>query len=131
YALQREPKPAISAYRLAPLRSACAADSNTNIAAPSPSTNPSLVRSNGRDACSGSSLRGLVALIASKHATVIGEIGASEAPATITSTAPSRMSSTACATASIPEVHPVETTAAGPSAPTCHATSAATELGTR
>ena len=87
--------------------------------------------SNGREACSGSSLRGVVALIASKQATVIGEIGASVAPAIITSALPSRISSTAWPTESSPEVHPVETTAAGPSAPTAQATSAANELGTK
>lgn len=38
---------------------------------------------------------GVVALIASKQAMVIGEIGASEEPAIITSTEPSRSRSTA------------------------------------
>lgn len=89
------------------------------------------VRSKGREACSGSSLRGVVALIASKQARVIGEIGASEAPAIITSTEPSRMSSAACPSESRPEVHPVEMTAAGPCARASRATSAASELGTR
>nr|BFE73892.1 hypothetical protein GCM10020092_071930 [Actinoplanes digitatis] len=87
--------------------------------------------SKGRDAVAGSSCRGVVALIASKQAMVIGEIGASEEPAIMTSTAPSRISSTAYPTESMPEVQPVETTVLGPSAPTAHATSAANELGTR
>jgi hypothetical protein len=47
------------------------------MAAPSPRTNPLRDRSNGREACSASSLRGVVALMASKQATVIGEIGGS------------------------------------------------------
>jgi hypothetical protein len=76
-------------------------------------------------------LRGVVALIASKQASVIGEMGASVAPATTTSAEPSAISSTACPTESIPEVHPVDTVATGPSAPRSQATSAARELGTK
>jgi hypothetical protein len=76
-------------------------------------------------------LRGVVALIASKQATTTGEIGASVPPVTIVSAAPSLMSCAAWATDSIPDVHPVETTAAGPSAPTAQATSAARDVGTR
>lgn len=72
-----------------------------------------------------------VALMASKQATVIGAIGASVAPAIIMSTDPSRMRSQACPTASMPEVHPADTTALGPSAPAAQATSAAIELGTK
>lgn len=41
------------------------------------------------------SLRGVVAWMASKQAEVIGEIGASVAPAIMMSVVPSRMSSTA------------------------------------
>ena len=44
-------------------------------------TKPSRSRSNGREACSGSSLRCEVALIGSKQAIEIGEMGDSEAPA--------------------------------------------------
>ncbi len=88
-------------------------------------------RSKGREAVSGSSLRGLVALMASKQATVIGEIGASVAPVTITSALPSRIRSTACPTESRPEVQPVDTSDTGPWAPTAPATSAAMELGTK
>ena len=43
-------------------------------------TKPSRSRSKGREACSGSSLRWEVALIGSKQAIEIGEIGDSEAP---------------------------------------------------
>ncbi len=70
-------------------------------------------------------------MIASKQATVIGEMGASVAPATTTSAEPSWMSPAACPIASSPEVHPVETSATGPSAPTAQATSTAIVLGTR
>lgn len=87
--------------------------------------------SKGLEAVSGSSLRGEVALMASKQATVIGEIGASVAPAIITSALPSRISSTACPTESRPEVHPVDTIDTGPCACVRQATSAAMELGTK
>ena len=129
-ALARLAKPAIWAYGCAPRPRACSSSSRTNIAAPSPSTNPLRLRSKGRAAVVGSSLRGVVARIASKHATVIGEIGASVAPATITSAVPSRIRSTACPTESRPEVQPVEIRLTGPSAQTPQATSAASELGT-
>lgn len=69
--------------------------------------------------------------MASKQAEVIGEMGASVAPAIMTSAVPSRMSSTAWPRESRPEVHPVDTTAAGPSAPAALPTSAASELGTK
>ena len=86
--------------------------------------------SNGREACSGSSLLGVVALIASKHATVIGEIGASAAPATATSARPVRISS-----ASADRVQPGCASGGdhdtGPSAPAAHATSHANVLGTK
>lgn len=61
----------------------------------------------------------------------MGEIGASEAPATITSASPSAISSAAWPTESRPDVQPVETVATGPSAPVSQATSAAIELGTK
>lgn len=129
--MDRLAKPAISAYTWAPRRSACPYSSRTSTALPSPSTKPLRVRSKGREAVSGSSLRGDVARMASKDARVIGVTGASEAPATITSALPSRMSSAAWPSESRPEVQPVETTATGPCAPTSRATSAAMELGTR
>ena len=72
---------------------------------------------------------GVVAWMASKQAEVIGEIGASVAPAIMTSAVPSRISSTAWPSESSPEVQPVETTAAGPSAPAVQATSAAMRAG--
>ena len=55
--------------------------SRISTAPPSPITNPSRSRSNGREACSGSSLRLEVALMGSKHAIEMGEIGDSAAPA--------------------------------------------------
>ena len=103
----------------------------TNTAAPSPSTKPSRRSSNGREACPGSALFDDVALMASKQATVIGEMGASAAPASTTPAAPSSTSRTACPTASSPDVHPVETSPTGPSAPYRQATSLAMELGTK
>src|SRR5437764_2773337 len=112
-------------------RRAWSRSSRTNMAAPSPRTNPSRLMSNGREACSASSLRGVVALIASKQASVIGEIGASVDPAIMMSADRSRISSTAYPTESSPDVQPVDTTVAGPSAPTAWATSTANELGTR
>src|SRR3954471_25023922 len=99
------------------------------MAAPSPSANPLRVRSNGRAADSGVSLRGVVALIASKQATVIGEIAASEAPAITTSALPSATSSAACAITSMPDVQPVDTIPTGPSAPVRQAISAAIDDG--
>ena len=69
--------------------------------------------------------------MASKQATVMGEIGASVAPATTTSAEPSRMRSLAWPSASRPDVHPVDTTAVGPSAPTAHAVCAASDAGTK
>lgn len=101
------------------------------MAAPSAMANPSRVRSKGRGACSGSSLRRVVALIASKHATAIGVTGASVAPATITSALPSWMSWQAWPRASMPEVQPAEMTDTGPSAPAAQAISRAREPGTK
>jgi hypothetical protein len=75
-------------------------------------------------------LFGEVARMASKQATVIGEIGASVAPATTTSAEPSRTSCTPCPTESSPAVQPVEISATGPSAPQVQATSTASVLGT-
>lgn len=99
-------------------------------AEPSPSTKPSRSPSKGREACSGSALFGVVALMASKQAEVMGEMGASVAPAITTSAEPSSMSCTACPIESRPEVQPVETRATGPSAPVSQATSTASVDGT-
>ncbi len=54
-------------------------------------TKPLRRSSKGLEACSGSSLSGEVALMASKQAMVIGEIGESDAPAMQTSARPSWM----------------------------------------
>ncbi|GAA2903628.1 hypothetical protein GCM10010524_39390 [Streptomyces mexicanus] len=89
------------------------------------------VRSNGREAVAGSSLRGVVARIASKHATVIGEMAASEAPLIITSAAPSMIRSAAWPSTSMPEVQPVEMTPTGPCASASQASSAAMEEGAK
>src|SRR5690606_41162941 len=66
----------------APRARACSRSSMTNMAHPSPRTKPLRVRSNGRDAVAGVSLRGEVALIASKQAEVMGVRGASVLPTT-------------------------------------------------
>src|SRR2546421_534591 len=87
-------------------RRACSSSSRIRTAAPSPSTNPLRLRSKGREACAGSSLRGEVALMASKEATLIGVIGASVAPATITSAPPSATTPAAYPSESSPEVQP-------------------------
>lgn len=101
------------------------------MAAPSARTKPLRVRSKGREACSGSSLRAVVALMASKEATTIGVIGVSDAPASMTSALPSRITWQAWPTESMPEVQPLETIVTGPSAATVHATSAGIALGAR
>jgi hypothetical protein len=75
-------------------------------------------------------LFGEVARIASKHADVMGDSGASVAPAITTSAEFSSMSIAPCPTASRPDVQPVEISAAGPSAPASQATSTASVLGT-
>ena len=90
YALPRLAKPVISQYTWAPRACAVSYSSSSRTAPlPSPITKPSRSRSNGREACSGSSLRGEVALIGSKQAIEIGEIGDSEAPEITVSTSPS------------------------------------------
>ncbi len=73
----------------APRASADSISSTTSTAPPSPITKPSRSRSKGREACAGSSLRCEVALIGSKQAIEIGEIGDSEAPVITTSASPS------------------------------------------
>lgn len=85
-------KPPTSQYTWAPRARACEYSSRISTAPPSPMTNPSRVASNGRDACSGSSLRAEVAWIVSKHASEIGEMGASLAPAMTMSASPSSIS---------------------------------------
>ena len=55
-------------------------------------TKPSRSRSNGRDACSGVSLRREVALIGSKQAIEMGEMPDSDAPAMTMSASPSWIS---------------------------------------
>ena len=61
---------------------------------------------------------------------MIGEIGASAAPAIITSATPSSMSWAAWPTASSPDVQPVDIVITEPPAPCRVATSAANVLGT-
>lgn len=92
-------------------------------------TKPLRLASKGREACSGSSLLGDVALMASKQAIVIGDIGESDAPVMQTSARPSSMVWKAYPTASSPEVQPVETVCTGPCAPNCAATTEASVLG--
>src|SRR6056297_2052433 len=68
-------------------------DSRNIIADPSPSTNPSLSLSKGRDALSGSSLRLERALMEEKPATPILQTGASVPPQTAISDCPYRIES--------------------------------------
>ena len=87
--------PSTSAIGVAPRRSACSADSTTTTPAPSPSTKPSRVASNGRDAVSGESLRFESAPMFDSAASPIGHTGASEPPARTTSHSPVAMSRSA------------------------------------
>src|SRR5919202_992655 len=100
----------------APRARAVSNSSSSSTAPPSPITNPSRSASNGREACSGSSLRDEVALIGSKQAIEIGEIGDSAAPEITMSASPSWISWWPHPTASMPDVQPVEMTVAGPAA---------------
>ena len=93
-------------------------------------TKPSRVLSNGREARAGSSLRPVVALIESKQATEIGEIGESAAPAITTSASPLATIWAPAPMASMPDVQPVDTTVAGPCASNSMAISLARLLGT-
>ncbi len=117
-ALEVSEKPVTSAYTVAPRARACSSSSRTTMPQPSPRTNPSRSASNGRDAASGRSLCRLDRQrMTSKAAIVMGEIGASLAPVSMTSTSPSRTASNAYPTASTPPTQPVETVAQGPRAP--------------
>src|SRR5688500_19453067 len=60
-------------------------------AEPSESTKPSRSLSNGREACSGSSFRRLIACMVEKAPIASGSTAASEPPATITSACPRRI----------------------------------------
>jgi hypothetical protein len=72
----------------APRLTACSCDSRINVPAPSPGTNPSLSRSNGRLAFSGASLRVDKARIALNDAMPTSHSDASVPPASITSASP-------------------------------------------
>ena len=87
--------PRTSAIGVAPRLSACSALSTTITPAPSPSTNPSRVRSNGREAVSGESFRFESAVMFASAATPIGQIGASVPPVRTTSASPVAMSRSA------------------------------------
>src|ERR1700739_1098097 len=76
------------AYTVAPRSRACDADSRTSIPAPSPSTNPSLALSNGRDARSGSSLRVDIARMTANAPMFSGMMAASVPPVRTTSAPP-------------------------------------------
>ena len=76
--------------------------SSTRTAAPSPSTKPSLCASKGLEALSGSSLRVERALHELNPATPIGQMAASEPPASTTSTSPRLTASKARPTVSAP-----------------------------
>ncbi len=95
YASAVSEAPTISARIVAPRAIACSADSTTMIPAPSAKTKPSRVRSNGREAPSGSSLRFESAVMFASAAKAIGRSGASEPPARTTSHSPEAISRSA------------------------------------
>src|ERR1035437_4606468 len=82
--------PRISARGVAPRARSCSSDSTMQAPPPSPRTNPSRVESNGREACSPSSLRLLRAPMLPRAAIAIGRTGASAPPVSTTSHSPSR-----------------------------------------
>ena len=94
------------------------------MAAPSPSTNPSRSRSNGRDARDGSSCRVDRARSAPNAASVTGWAMASVPPATARSISSSRNRRTAWAMASDPEAQALASEVAAARAPISAASSA-------
>ena len=109
--------PMTSARIGAPRRSACSADSMTRMPAPSPKTNPSRVRSNGRDAPCGSSFRFESAPMFASAAKAIGRSGASEPPATTTSHSPVAISRSASWNAMTPDAQAATWVMTGPVSP--------------
>ncbi len=97
--------------------------------APSPMTNPSRPRSNGREAAEGSSLRVDRARIAAKPPTRTSLIPASDEPAIITSASPRRIISHASPRAWPPVAQADETAKLGPRAPKTMAAWPAARLG--
>ena len=85
--------------------------------APSPITKPSRPVSQGRLAPAGSSLRRLRARAAPKPASEVGEIGASEPPAIITSASPYSISLPASPIAWVPVLQAVTMERFGPLRP--------------
>ena len=109
----------------APRSSACAADSSTTTAAPSPNRKPSRSRSNGRDAWVGSSLRFDRAPMLPSAANAIGRRAASDPPAMTTSHSPDRMSRSASWNAMTLLAHAATWVMTGPVSPYFMLTSAA------
>ena len=97
--------------------------------APSPMTNPSRPRSNGREAAAGSSLRVDSARIAAKPPTRTSLMPASDDPAIITSASPRRIISHASPRAWPPVAQADETAKLGPRAPKTMAAWPAARLG--
>src|SRR5580700_6839894 len=111
----------------APLASACSRSSSTSTADPSAATKPSRSRSNGRDACSGSSLRVDSARAAANIAIPVDVIPASVPPASTATASPCRIQLAAWPIASAPEAHALTTAMFGPRAPA----TVSIELGAR
>ena len=109
--------PMTSAIGVAPRSSACSADSTTTTPAPSPSTKPSRVASNGRDAVSGESLRFDRAPMLASAATPIDHTGASEPPASTTSHSPVAISRSASWNAMTDVAHAATCVITGPVRP--------------
>ncbi len=98
----------------APRAMACSRSSRTRVAAPSPMMNPSRSRSNGRLACSGSSLRNDRAREDEKLAMATSTMPASVPPAIMTSAWLRRMISAASPMAFADAAHAVTVQVLGP-----------------
>src|SRR5579863_7461853 len=102
---------------VAPRRSARPSSSRTRIPAPSPITNPSRSRSNGRLARAGSWLRVESARIDANPPTHIGVIEASEPPQTMTSASQRAIILKESPAACVLDEHAVQVAEFGPLAP--------------
>ena len=109
------PKPVNSAWMCAPRAFACSSSSITTMPAPSPITNPSRVRSNGRLARFGSAPRVDRAVRRLKPVMPSGWIMLCDPPATTTSASPQRIRSIASPTACELAAHAVWHEKFGPS----------------
>src|SRR3954452_14565481 len=112
----------------APRATARSQFSSSSADAPSPITNPSRSASNGREACSGSSLRPLRAVMRANAEIATGVIHDSLPPVITTSDVSSRMRRAASPIACALAAHAVEMQRFGPVHPSCMATVPAVAL---